>query len=101
MKEVSFRTKLRHVAEPTQNSFSKSWVDFEQLPQHLGVAFMQCLVLTQLVITTATTTTIEIASTSFNTGKSFNGGVSSLQVAAHRKPVLTLLRMRDILARMM
>jgi hypothetical protein len=27
--------------------------------------------------------------------------VSSLQVAAHRKPVLTLLRMRDILARMM
>jgi hypothetical protein len=31
----------------------------------------------------------------------FNGGVSSLQVAAHRKLVLTLLRMRDILARMM
>jgi hypothetical protein len=33
--------------------------------------------------------------------QSCNGGVSSLQVAAHRKPVLTLLRMRDILARMM
>jgi hypothetical protein len=31
----------------------------------------------------------------------FNVGVSSLQVAAHRKPVLTLLHMRDILARMM
>jgi hypothetical protein len=31
----------------------------------------------------------------------WNGGVSSLQVAAHRKPVLTLLHMRDILARMM
>jgi hypothetical protein len=30
-----------------------------------------------------------------------NGGVGSLQVATHRKPVLTLLRMRDILARMM
>jgi hypothetical protein len=30
-----------------------------------------------------------------------NGGVSSLQVAAHRKPVLALLRMRDILTRMM
>jgi hypothetical protein len=30
-----------------------------------------------------------------------HGGASSLQVAAHRKPVLTLLRMRDILARMM
>jgi hypothetical protein len=27
-----------------------------------------------------------------------NGGVSSLQVAAHRKPILTLLRMRGILA---
>jgi hypothetical protein len=30
-----------------------------------------------------------------------NGGVSSLQVAAHQKPVLTLLRMHDILARIM
>jgi hypothetical protein len=30
----------------------------------------------------------------------YNGGVSSLQVAAHRKPVLTLVRMRDILTRM-
>jgi hypothetical protein len=30
-----------------------------------------------------------------------NGGVGSLQMAAHRKPVLTLLSMRDILARMM
>jgi hypothetical protein len=29
---------------------------------------------------------------------SSNWGVSSLQVVAHRKPVLTLLRMRDILA---
>jgi hypothetical protein len=36
-----------------------------------------------------------------NPSKKTNGGVSSLQVAAHRKPVLTLLRMRDILARMM
>jgi hypothetical protein len=31
----------------------------------------------------------------------YNGGVGSLQVAAHRKPVLALVRMREILARMM